>query len=91
MRKVSGDALDAFAKAAAESRARIDALMTSTPDPEDRDIEGTCSTCGEVVCTFNAARAAVMSADEVQRTYPRGHCCNSIIYATSMHYIAGDW
>lgn len=43
--------------------------------------------------TYDAAAARGLSATEVRERFPRGHCtdCNTILYATFEHIIAGGW
>jgi len=49
--------------------------------------------CGKVTVTFDPMAARGLSANEVRKRWPRGQCqdCNAIVYASSAHYIEGDW
>lgn len=70
-----------------------DRIGNLTPENDPGDTEQATCTCGAVEVTFNEEAAKGLSAEEVRKRWPRGRClkCNAIIYASSMHYIAGDW
>lgn len=49
--------------------------------------------CGKVTVTFDPMAARGLNAHEVRKLWPRGQCqdCKAIVYASSAHYIEGDW
>lgn len=67
-------------------------MAAQETDPSTGDQTTTCE-CGDVVVTFNPEAARGLDAWEVRRRWPRGCCsrCHCIVYASSLHFISGDW
>lgn len=80
---------DELLRIAAESGITAE-LVQSEPEPPGV-VVARCP-CGETETRFDPADAH-LDEYEVRRRWPRGHCprCNCIVYASSLHFVAGDW
>lgn len=49
--------------------------------------------CGKVTVTFDEKAAKNLPAVVVRKRWPRGNCseCKVIVYASTQHFVQGDW
>lgn len=49
--------------------------------------------CGNVTVAFDEEAAKNLPAAVVRKRWPRGNCskCKTIVYASTLHFILGDW
>lgn len=67
-------------------------MSEQVTDPLTGDQTTMCP-CGAITVTFNPEAARNLNSEAVRKRWPRGRCsrCHTIVYASSLHYIMGDW